>query len=76
MLRMETLGLGLLSLLVLPVSPSPVGPDIEARARLIKVGGPAPKRKFNFLECHKKVVLAKKYATNHFPDKHNADFGG
>jgi len=33
---METLGLGLLSLLVLPVSPSPVGPDIEARARLIK----------------------------------------
>ena len=54
MLRMETLGLGLLSLLVLPVSPSPVGPDIEARARLIKVGGPAPKRKFNFLECHQR----------------------
>ena len=37
--RMAGLGVGLLALLLLPASSSPVGPDIEARARLIK-GGP------------------------------------
>ena len=36
--RMAGLGVGLLALLLLPASSSPVGPDIEARARLIKVG--------------------------------------